>query len=265
MLAQPRSIRMRRSTTARKQREMEYKRIILDQAALEITRRCNLKCRHCLRGEAQNKDMDELLIHNFFKQVGSINSLTLTGGEPSLCPHLVKQVVDSCKYHKVEVSNFYVATNGVVHAHYDDFMVQLVRLWCMCIDNEISTVHISNDTYHEDAATANPVNFKHHPLRALRFCDCTEEKPNRVFSRPMIIKQGRASKIPRARPPTPDYIQRPEDCDYLEGLVYVNVAGDLIEGCDWSYKSQYRHQFGNLYKTSLHKAIETIVLKKRSR
>jgi len=235
---------------------MEYKRIILDQAALEITRRCNLKCRHCLRGEAQNKDMDELLIHNFFKQVGSINSLTLTGGEPSLCPHLVKQVVDSCKYHKVEVSNFYVATNGVVHAHYDDFMVQLVRLWCMCIDNEISTVHISNDTYHEDAATANPVNFKHHPLRALRFCDCTEEKPNRVFSRPMIIKQGRASNIPGARKANCEKIQRDSERGYLEGTIYVNVHGDLIEGCDWSYRDQPKHRFGNLNDSTLDSLIE---------
>ena len=42
--------------------------VFFDSLAVEVTRRCNMHCAHCLRGEAENKDisyevMDALLRH----------------------------------------------------------------------------------------------------------------------------------------------------------------------------------------------------------
>lgn len=34
---------------------MEKKKLQLNEFAIEITRKCNMKCAHCLRGEAQKK------------------------------------------------------------------------------------------------------------------------------------------------------------------------------------------------------------------
>ena len=51
---------------------------------LEITRRCNMACAHCLRGDAQNVDMSHEIIDRALENVLSIGSLTFTGGEPSL-------------------------------------------------------------------------------------------------------------------------------------------------------------------------------------
>lgn len=35
----------------------ELKRIAIDNLVVEITRKCQLKCAHCLKGDAQNVDM----------------------------------------------------------------------------------------------------------------------------------------------------------------------------------------------------------------
>jgi len=242
---------------------MSNEKCQLANLAIELTRRCNLRCEHCLRGDAQERDINAHTIDLLFKQISYVNSLTLTGGEPSLCPDLIKQVVDSCYYYDVAVDNFYIATNGITHKDYSDFMAQVIRLWYYCSDNEISSVHISNGLYHRDAASANPVNFENHPLKAFRFCEIP--KPRYKYLPQLILKQGRADKIPGAREIVLDYIQRPEDYSSIEGLVYINVHDDIIEGCDWSYTNQPKHSLGNLYKIGLSEALERRILENKQR
>ena len=41
--------------------------ISIDSLVLEITRRCNMSCEHCMRGEAQNIDMDLSIIDKIFE------------------------------------------------------------------------------------------------------------------------------------------------------------------------------------------------------
>lgn len=62
----------------------------ISDVAIELTGRCNLKCEHCLRGPAQRKDISRETLLAFFQAVDSIDTLTLTGGEPSLVPHLIQ-------------------------------------------------------------------------------------------------------------------------------------------------------------------------------
>ena len=54
---------------------------------IEVTRRCNMCCAHCLRGDAENIDIQEKYIDAFldsFEKGACISSLTFTGGEISL-------------------------------------------------------------------------------------------------------------------------------------------------------------------------------------
>lgn len=54
---------------------------------IEVTRRCNMCCAHCLRGDAEAVDIQERYIDAFldsFANAGYISSLTFTGGEISL-------------------------------------------------------------------------------------------------------------------------------------------------------------------------------------
>ena len=58
---------------------------------IEVTRKCNLCCEHCLRGEAQNKVFNPEWLDTFIKNnnITHVSTITFTGGEPSLHPEIM--------------------------------------------------------------------------------------------------------------------------------------------------------------------------------
>lgn len=62
--------------------------ITIKSLELEMTRRCNQNCVHCLRGCSQNFDMTPEILKNIFTngdyQITKIYELFVTGGEPFL-------------------------------------------------------------------------------------------------------------------------------------------------------------------------------------
>ena len=58
--------------------------MIVQNLSLELTRKCNLNCRHCMRGESQNLTMDDEVIERIFKDINGVYSLQFGGGETSL-------------------------------------------------------------------------------------------------------------------------------------------------------------------------------------
>lgn len=57
--------------------------IYVNYLAIEVTRRCNMKCEHCLRGDAQNLDISTAVLSGIAKHIHPA-SVIFTGGEPSL-------------------------------------------------------------------------------------------------------------------------------------------------------------------------------------
>jgi len=58
----------------------------IDNLYFEVTRRCNMKCGHCLRGCAQKVDLTIDIVDRFLRlnEVTSIGRIGFSGGEPSL-------------------------------------------------------------------------------------------------------------------------------------------------------------------------------------
>lgn len=76
---------------------------------VEVTDRCNLCCRHCYLGKAENKDLAwETLsrILDDFDQLGGLR-LMVTGGEPLLYPyfHLLNRALEDRSYRPVLITN----------------------------------------------------------------------------------------------------------------------------------------------------------------
>ena len=69
----------------------------INNLMIEVTRRCNLKCDHCLRGDAQNKDISTEYIDALLDQVTSIGSVTFTGGEPFLATYIIDYFLNKLK------------------------------------------------------------------------------------------------------------------------------------------------------------------------
>ena len=69
-------------------------KITLDALAIELTRRCNMACGHCLRGDAQSIDLDRRHIDALLDQTQMVGKLVLTGGEPTLAAETIEYVAE---------------------------------------------------------------------------------------------------------------------------------------------------------------------------
>ena len=120
----------------------------LDNLVVEVTRRCNMACEHCLRGEPQNKTLKDEDMYNILRQVSYISSVTFTGGEPTLPSGMkvIERFMEICNELAVDVGSFYIVTNAKVWR--DKLPALINRLYNFCDDNEISHIDISGDRYH---------------------------------------------------------------------------------------------------------------------
>lgn len=80
----------------------------------EITRRCNLCCAHCFRGEPQNIDISEEIIDRSLDQISSCFSFDVTGGEPFLVPEKLEYLVDGIIKKKMRFTSFSLVVNGTI-------------------------------------------------------------------------------------------------------------------------------------------------------
>jgi organic radical activating enzyme len=223
---------------------------------IEVTRQCNLKCDHCLRGEPENKVIQKKHVELLFSQLEEISLLTLTGGEPALWPSKIEMILSVAKKYKVDVQNFYIATNGTIAS--DSFLLSLIKLWLYCSENEISGVSISNDNFHDmklieknlkTFEALSFVKYKYFPRGFFYDTDTEPEKfPDYVYKMEnepeLILAQGRGinwgdKEIHEHT--WDDFLENPDDAEF-----YLNCKGNIILGCDWSYKNQDDHILCNV-------------------
>lgn len=81
---------------------------------LEVTRKCNLRCEHCMRGEPQNLNMSDEILEEVFRQIDHVSHLSLTGGEPFLAPHVLEKMVDIIIDRNIKVFRCTTVDNGTI-------------------------------------------------------------------------------------------------------------------------------------------------------
>ena len=206
---------------------------------IELTRRCNMNCCHCLRGCQQNKDIDDKTIENIMISFTneSFPNITLTGGEPSLVPEKILTTIKYAKQYNVEFENFYIATNALEVS--DLFIKSVTELYLYCYDNEFSMLHISNDEYHSYAWEENCKKLELFKFTSKKFEDGDDYT---------LINEGRAPDNY-----SPDRLreiglykidEEDEEPDYL----YINALGNILLSCDLSFDTQDLEQLiiGNI-------------------
>lgn len=215
--------------------------LTISEVVIEVTRRCNMACIHCLRGDAEPIDINIKYVDALFKQIGRIGTLTITGGEPSLKPDLITEIIESAKKHNVEIGNFYCVTNGKISSK--AFTLAMMELFLYCDDNEMSGVQMSTDKFHEDRA-------KHNMLSALSFFSTRGDLETRY-----LIPEGRAQGLPTSRSYLePDTFTKTfwgDEITVNEGTFYLNAKGEIVPGCDWSFESQEEQKIGHIESMDL--------------
>ena len=233
-----------------------------DSLCIEVTRRCNMQCEHCLRGNAQNIDIDTQYIDRMLESASSIGELTFTGGEPTLNVPAMQYTLDYCKNHHIPIYGAFMATNGKYLT--DDFFKFAVDLYAYvydcngcCMQEEYSQccIALSQDMFHDEISSENYA--KLHSLKAY------SDIKNTDFTQTPLIARGRAENFTALRTVNPiayepKYEKLNGDRIQVEGTILLSSKGDIITDCDYDYKNEKRYRIGNV----MHRPAEYLIKQK---
>lgn len=82
--------------------------------AIEITRRCDMNCKFCFKGRAQNLDISKEIIDKTLDEMQNtfISLLRISGGEPFLAPDMVEYLIDKIIEKHIYIDEVCIFTNG---------------------------------------------------------------------------------------------------------------------------------------------------------
>lgn len=235
---------------------------------IEVTRRCNMKCAHCLRGEAQNCDISLKTIDRIFEDITSVDCIIFTGGEPFMNTGAIAYALYVCVTRNIPVYGFYLVTNG---KDVEDAYIQVADDWMSYIMScnynleedvkcnalyscdifEGSGIAVSLDEYHESIPLKNYLRY-----RMLAYYT-TEKEHNQTFS---VRLEGRAEEnnLDGYKPIINgfyiDFLEEEqgfESDNIIVETIYVSSIGEVVSDCDLSYEHIAELSIGNIKEESL--------------
>lgn len=222
---------------------------------LEVTRRCNLRCAHCLRGAVQRVDMSPQTIWNALKNIDEIGILTITGGEPSLKPEIIREIWNVLLSRGIHVGSFYVVTNAKSTYKRIEFLEALDKLYQWCDEPEQCTLCVSQDQFHNNLRSPNMKYFAGNEVDDYGdkyWMDREYFRPNeRTTYITNVIDDGRAKELQfgsvKAKLQKPWSVRRDnDDLHVFENEVYISANGKVTSCCDMSYKRIDEECIGNV-------------------
>ena len=231
--------------------DIKKTKMVFDSLNFEVTRKCNMSCQHCLRGEAQNKDISPLVIDNALENVEGIGTIVFSGGEPSLNVWAIEYILEQVKKRNIPVSSFFVMTNGKEVTN--RFLSACLDWYCYCADCngdlELCALSLSTDQFHEKISQQNA--FK---LKCLRFFQ--PAYGNVDFPKTGVLNLGRAktlsgiNKTDFTYENVEDFGQRislHRNQAFIENPVTITVNGDILNECDYAYEDEEKIKLGSVF------------------
>ncbi len=81
---------------------------------LMVTRTCNLRRKHCMRGAAANESVSDEVLEAVFKPDTVIQHLQLNGGEVFTRPDILAKIVQKIIQNRMPIAVFEIITNGTL-------------------------------------------------------------------------------------------------------------------------------------------------------
>lgn len=221
---------------------------------LEVTRRCNMLCQHCLRGGQQRIDMPEQIIDTVLSSFEYISTITFTGGEPFLNPNAILHTMRRIRYDRLHVGAFYISTNGKVFN--EEVMDELMYFYEYITDDPgVCQVKVSRDMYHRQFETNRLLNNIYSMREDYPFVYIEDENVSNAAYANSMIPEGRGKLISYDDPITEIDIKehcgervilthRDDGVDNYDGTLYINALGDIIPCLNLSYVSQKKFKAG---------------------
>lgn len=145
------------------------RKITWDWISIELTRKCQLKCRHCFRGKAQDKTISLETLDNWLKHTEIIGMLHFTGGEPTIAIEQMEFIADKLREYGIPLFRLQLVTNGYEKS---ERFVEVIKKFSEIIKisnmyeenfkvNRNITICVSCDRYHKEQ--------NYDPLEAVSF------------------------------------------------------------------------------------------------
>lgn len=135
-----------------------FNHIGFSSLSIELTRRCNLACKHCLKGDPENVDISNEVIDSLIDTVNAIYSVQFTGGEPMLAIDRIQYLLEAAKRADIVIFGLSLVTNGTI---LNDEIISVfkdwhnyIKKWCdEDVDpSKLILIGVSTDVYHGDEA-----------------------------------------------------------------------------------------------------------------
>lgn len=218
--------------------------------SFEVTRRCNLCCEHCMRGDSQCLDMDLSYVDKVLDDIVQLHYINFTGGEPSLNNACIKAIIDKIIQRNIEVYGFDVVTNGVDSDKISELIEILDNFKPYCYGRHKSTsrLAISKDDFHKSVTL---------PSTDTSFDICYKKDLDG------ILDLGRArslntSKLDKDTDSSITYRDYGKDTLMLFNSIVVSANGDIRLTVDYEYDSQ-EGVLGNISNDSLSNIMTTAI------
>lgn len=219
--------------------------IYLNELVVCITRKCNLTCGHCLRGDSQDIDMPEESINSILDGISSIGNITFSGGEPFLNIEYVKTFINTLREKNISVGTFAIVSNGTIVSM--DIISLIYSLYDYCDCKEMFYLGISRDDYHD--IPYNPIwdMFKHVYFKKL----------NKVLNSGKAKEYG-IGEIDNDIPESFSIVKE-NNSIREENSIYIGCTGEVMTSCDIEYLSEKKYSLGNIFNKPLKSIIEDYV------
>ena len=203
----------------------------VSQLVIEVGRKCNLSCAHCLRGKSQDVTVDVDTVKKLINEFEFIGNITFTGGEPTLYSKEICEIIDYIVDNEKQIASFYIASNGTIFDA--DLMLKLCKFYGYVDEyfdgTEVSAFDLSEDQFHTEINSSIKSLYK-----AFSF---VTSRGN--IADTGVINEGNASYngigYRSVRSDISFYYE--EDIDTVE-MIYLNAKGYILPDCNYSYETQ---------------------------
>ncbi len=120
--------------------------IKLSALNVELTRKCNKRCAHCVKGEAQNLSMSKEIIDKLFDNIDDCKTIYFGGGEVLLEIDLVEYFVNKIIEHNWNTDDIQLTTNSSIC---DSRIVDIYDKYVRSRENRFALLRFSDDVFHD--------------------------------------------------------------------------------------------------------------------
>ena len=209
------------------------KELYIKNLCIEITRRCNMSCAHCMRGDTEAVDISLRHISDLLRHVRHIHHFNITGGEPSLNVRAIRHILERVRTYGITVNDFYIVTNGSATSRSGEFIEACAALYEYQQEKEQGPdsghmLEMSDDRFHDAAEHAATIAaLSPYPFFGVR------GQAEHVA----LFREGRSME----GVPNPIHGIYLTETNYVYGDLYLNAEGMILSNRDLSYARQREH------------------------